>query len=428
MVICACATPWGQGALSVVRVSGAGCREIVERVAGRLPPPRRASLRAVRDPQGVFDEAVVTWFPGPSSYTGEDLVELSCHGNPVIVERLLGALCSAGARPASAGEFTRRALVSGRIDLIRAESILATIEATSHRGLSVARAMDGGLRGATESLRTSLLEVCAELEADLDYPGEFDSFDLGARLSAIHSRAVLLERTFQGAKHALEGARVVLVGPVNAGKSSLFNALLGHKRALVSSNPGTTRDVVDAHLQLTELRILLSDTAGERDTVDPIESEGQLAAAACAAAADLLILVRRGDVAQQPPAPPPGRRHLVVYTHRDIGSVSLPEGALSVSSVSGAGLEELKTEIVRALSRDILAETDEILATDRQRACVRTFIACLEQAIEAHEDAAGAAVIVEQAYGALRALDDLSGRDTREEVLDRLFARFCIGK
>ena len=428
MVICACATPWGQGALSVVRVSGAGTGDVVARVAGRLPPPRRASVRSVHDSRGVFDEAVVTWFPGPATYTGEDLAEISCHGNPVIVERLLAALCAAGARPASAGEFTRRALVSGRIDLIRAESILTTIEATSHRGLSVARAMDGRLRGAIDALRSAVLDVCAELEADLDYPGEFESLGLEVRLTAIVRRAEALEQTFQSARYAVEGARVVLVGPVNSGKSSLFNALLGHKRALVSANAGTTRDVVDAHLQLVELRILLSDTAGERETADPIETEGQLAAAACAAAADLLVLVRRGDVAQPPPTPPPGRRHLVVYTHQDLGSVDLPQGALSVSSVSGAGLQELKMEMVRALSKGDLAETDEVLATDRQRTCLRSFIASLETAVEAHEAAAGPAVVVEQVYGALRALDELSGRDTREEVLDRLFARFCIGK
>ncbi len=429
-VICACATPWGHGAVALVRVSGAGTAAVLRSVCGRLPAGRRASLCALSDERGVFDEGIVVWMPGPSSYTGEDSAEISCHGNPLLVERLLAALCAAGARLAGPGEFTRRALLSGRIDLIRAESVLQTIEATSEAGLALARSqMAGALFDETERLRCALVEIAAELEVELDYPGELlGSSTCLEALATLVNQADALLATYAYGRVAIEGARVVLVGEVNAGKSSLFNALLGRSRALVSATPGTTRDVVEATLQLPELRVILCDTAGARETDDAIERDGQASAEQASAEADLLLVIINGAEASGAYVleRTAGRPRIVVYTHADLRVAPRPDEGLWVSSVEGTGIAELRAEIVRQLRVEEPGAVRTIVATQRQHACLLAFRDGVAGAIGSA--GAGPAVVVEHLYDGLRALDSLSGRDTREDVLDRLFARFCIGK
>ena len=274
--IAACATAWGPAAVAVVRVSGSDARVLAERVAGPIPPPRHAGHRRFSDAGGTFDDGLVVYFPGPRSYTGEDVVELSGHGNVLLVERLLRAL---GARPARPGEFTRRAFLHGRMDLVRAEAVLAAIAATSWRGLDLARgAADGAVNAEVDALRDALTDVAAELEAALDYPGEDllvpADVALAARLSALATRASVVAATWAGGKIAMEGARVVLAGPVNAGKSSLFNALLRDHRAIVTAHPGTTRDILEEAINLKGIPVRVIDMAGLRETRDEIEQLG----------------------------------------------------------------------------------------------------------------------------------------------------------
>ena len=419
--VAACATAWGHAAIAVVRVTGPGAVAAAEAVVGRLGPPRMATWRRFSDAAGSFDDGLVTTFPGPRSYTGEDLVELSGHGNPLLVERLLRALA---VRPARPGEFTRRAFLSGRLDLTRCEAVLAMLEATSARGLAHARAaLDGVVATEAEALSAAVTDVAAELEAALDYPGEdllFATDDaVAGRLRDFAARAEELAASFPAGARAVQGARVVLAGPVNAGKSSLFNALLGQERAIVSPRPGTTRDAVEAVLQLPEVRITLVDTAGDRATDDEVEALGVARGAAERAGADLVVwCVPPGGA-----APPGGVGQIVVGTLADVGPSPLE---IQVSSKTGAGVEALRGVIVRALLGEPGAAT-AVVTSARQADLFRQTGARLVEAAGALHGA-GPAVAVELLYAALEALAEVGGGAVRESVLDRMFARFCIGK
>jgi tRNA modification GTPase len=389
-------------------------------VCGRLAPPRAVRRVTLRDVAGPFDEGLLTWFPGPRSYTGEDVAEVSCHGNPLIVARLLDAFVAAGARVAHPGEFTRRAFLNGKVDLTRAEAVLQAISATSPGGLALAHAgLSGAVAGLADALRDALVDVAAELEAILDYPGEdllvAPDEDLVARLRDAADRARAATR---GAGHlAVDGARVAIVGPPNVGKSSLFNALLGRPRALVSPTPGTTRDVVESALQLGAVRVTLLDTAGQRDAADPVEAAGVELAREASAGADLVLDVVRVDRPGDGPC-----RGLRVGTHLDLGGAR--EVDVAVSCVTGDGIDTLKAAILAGLRGE---EPGGLVASLRQRDLLLAVAAHAEGAA-AELAPAGPAVAVERVYAALAELDALVGRDTREAVLDRLFARFCIGK
>ena len=421
--IAACATAWGHAAIAVVRLSGPEAQELAAQVVGELPAPRRAGLRRFRDEAGVFDEGVVTVFPGPRSYTGEDVVELAGHGNPLLVERLLRAL---GARLARPGEFTRRAFLAGRMDLLRAEAVLATIEARSGVGIELARGgLDGRLHEAVESLRAELIDVCAELEAVLDYPGEDllvgSDGALAERLHRLAVQAARLADSWRAGRVAVEGARVVLAGPVNAGKSSLFNALLGRQRAIVSPQAGTTRDAVESPLQLEAARLTLVDTAGEREATDAIEAEGIEQARVESRGADLVV--RCIPPGARTPAEREGE--LRVGTMCDVGAP--PSGVLAVSALTGEGMDAVRGAILVALRGEAPGSAEVVLTSARQAELLDRVGRSLQEAANVLPHA-GAAVAVELGYAALEALAELSGSTVREAVLDRLFARFCIGK
>lgn len=426
-LIAALATPVGHSAIAVVRLSGAGMAPVLTAICGRIPPARRASLVQLRDERGVFDDAVLTVFSGPASYTGEDMAEVSCHGNPLIVERLLAALIGAGAAVASPGEFTRRALANSRIDLIGAEGVLATIGATSPAGLELARA-GSVLRDRAEGLRSQLVDVAAELEAILDYPGEdllFSTDDQIARmLGAIAAEARGIAAGWQAGRVALDGARVALIGEVNAGKSSLFNALLGRERALVSPIPGTTRDVVESPLALPGGRIVLLDTAGERTegASEAIEAAGMVMGRASRDAADLRILClpATGDGLGEVAAP-----SLRVATQVDRTRPAFAYD-FAVSSVTGEGVEALRAALLPAIT-GLPTDSEAIVGSARQRDVLLQIADAAEHAANALI-AAGPAVAVTDLAAAISHAGAMSGRDATEDVLDRLFARFCVGK
>jgi tRNA modification GTPase len=363
--IVANATPWGRGAVAVVRLSGvvtAAAAASALSSQGRVSPPRRARLTAFFDEDGLIDEGLLTFFPGPHSYTGEDVAELGCHGNPLIVERLLRAAQAAGARLAEPGEFTRRAVASGRLDLTRAEAVLQAIEASTPEGLAIAQAgLSGAVAALAEGLRAGLIDVCAELEARLDYPGEGLGFTEDAavitRLGAVAEEARQAAEGFKAGRAAVEGADVALIGPVNAGKSSLFNALGGSVRALVSREPGTTRDVVERRVSFEGVMIRLLDTAGLRDDPGPIEAEGLALGQALAGDADLLLVVipaHTPELAAEALARSKGRPRLLIGNHADRpGAVTRLDGEalLMTNARAGEGVDALKVAIPRALAR-----------------------------------------------------------------------------
>ncbi|RME25937.1 MAG: GTP-binding protein [Deltaproteobacteria bacterium] len=464
--IVATATPWGRGALAVVRLSGPDAREIARSVCPGGPRwiPRRASLRrAVQADGTLLDEVVATWMPGPRSYTGFDVVELSCHGNPVVVEALVAACIARGARPARPGEFTRQAVENGRLDLVAAESVDALIRARSLAGARLAAEAAGRIEAVTTRLRERLLDLAAELEARLDHPGE----DLGtwsdeavvAALDGIAEECRGLAASWHEGRVRIEGARVGLIGPVNAGKSSLFNGLVGQERALVSDEPGTTRDVVERAVMLDDLAVTFLDSAGERPAATALERAGQALAADLLADVELVLLVlaghrpvgalERGLVDRLGSRP-----HIVVATHADVvresagdgtgdgagdGAVApipddeMPEDdprrrALWVSNTTGEGIDALRAAIRAALVDRPAAAPAAVLVSHRQQGLMRSIADCCEEARTALTGLAGPAVAAEALTRALAALAELTGEDAREAVLDRMFARFCIGK
>lgn len=431
----AAATPWGVAALAVVRLSGAGVDELVRRVCGRLSLPRRASKVRLRDAGGVFDEGLLVWMPGPASYTGEDCAEVSCHGNPLLVERLLGAFRAAGARLAEPGEFTRRALLNGRMDLLDAEGVLQLVEATSAEGLRLARDAPR-IAARVAELREQLVDVAAALEVSLDYPGEGladeDDDALAARLRAVAEVSERAAASWRAGRLVVEGARVVLVGPVNAGKSTLLNGLVGRERALVSPEPGTTRDVVEAALMLPRLRVTLVDTAGEREAPGTVEAAGLELGRRAAAVADLRLVCVPLDRPPDPllvtllaevPAP-----RLVVGTFADLPVVSRLPVDLAVSARTGHGLDALRARLESTLLATPSAAGDLVIGSARQAELFTALAVEARSAASAVGGPAGPVVAAEHVYAGVGLVDALTGRDTRGEVLDRLFARFCIGK
>ena len=436
--IVAPATAPGRAALALVRFSGP---DLLDRIGAvvRLRSGTWASGRArrvdLRDARGGFDDGVAIWTRAPNTYTGEDTLEVTCHGNPRIVDRLVRASIAAGCRMAGPGELTRRAVVNGKLDLVAAEAVEQVVRATSDAGLRIGRAaLDGELGAFLAEARGRLVEVAAELEARMDWPEDELAHEadeaLVHSLGALRDRCCALADTASAGRIQVEGARVALVGPVNAGKSSLFNALLGRDRALVHERPGTTRDVVEARAELDGLALVLLDTAGERVTDDPIEAAGLALAQRLIAEADALIVVLRArpeglsEIEAAILARTADRRRLVVCNGVDRHPAF--EG-LPVSAKTGEGIGALKTELRGLLVGEVTRFETLTIASARQADLLEATARACDEAIEALP-VAGVAVSADAVTHGIAALDALTGADTREDVLDAVFARFCIGK
>ncbi len=441
-VVVAPATARGRSALAVVRASGPGCHAVVARVCEPIRPRPLESGRPRRvrflDAAGSFDDGVVVLGRGPATATGEDVAELTCHGSPLVVDRLVAALVASGARVARPGELTRRAVLGGRLDLVQAEAVDALIRAASPEGAALAHAaVNGRLRAPLDVLRAGLLDAAAELEARLDWPADElaleDDDAVRARLRALAVEAAALASTWARARALVEGCRVALVGAVNAGKSSLFNQLVGRERALVHATPGTTRDVLEVAADLSGLAVTLLDTAGERETSDPVEAAGQALAASLVAEADLLVVVLRArpegpdEAERQILRRVAGGRHLVVCNGVDRGPWVGPAGALPTSALTGEGVAALAAKVREVLAGAPARADDVAVASARQADLLRAVAGLAEEAGEALA-LAGPAVAADLTAAALAELDALTGADTTEDVLDAVFARFCIGK
>ncbi len=427
--IVALSSPPGASARAVVRLSGPRAWALAGEVFAPLPPAPRARVDgALRLPGWPAADAVAVGFRAPRSYTGQDLVELWVPGAPPLVRRLLLTLEAAGARQAAPGEFTRRAFLAGRLDLTQAEAVLALTSAEDAAGLRAAlRALEGGVRARVDALKAALVDVLAHVEAAIDFADEDIDHLPGAQLALRLDQAAADLRVLLGAERARPRAGtepvVALVGPANVGKSSLLNALCGQQVALVSDVPGTTRDVVAGRWRLPSGRIVrLLDTAGEKDAAGDVEAESLARARAAAASADLVLRVVDGLA----PAGPEGTG-LVVVTKADLAPAAGP--GLRTSAVTGQGLVELGRAVDAALSADVGA-TSDLTGSARQEAHVARAVDAVARAADLLRgaDPARAELAAVDLGDALEALGQLTGAVTTDDVLDRVFGQFCIGK
>ena len=408
-------------AIAVIRVSGPSAHEAGRRIAGSLPGARTAAVRELRHPLSgeLLDEAVVLRFDSPASSTGEDSVEFQCHGGRALVDSLLSALAVLdGLRPAEPGEFTRRAFEHGRIDLTEAEGLADLIEAETESQRKAALALaDGGLRKQIQAWQEQLLGLSAQAERAIDYDEEDEAVD-AVLLDAIGALAGELRSWLERPRiePLRDGVRVVVAGPPNAGKSSLINAMAGQERAIVTDLPGTTRDHIEVPLAVAGIPILLTDTAGLRETDDAVEAIGVARAAAMVEAADVLVWLGDPGVAPEHP------RLLKVRSKSDLGGAA-PAGSMAVSARTGDGLGDL-LERVGSIASAVLPAEDAIALNRRQAGHLAEAADALDQAGPAPQ----LVLVAESLRSARTAFDRLTGRAGVEHVLDALFARFCLGK
>ncbi|MEO7191744.1 MAG: tRNA uridine-5-carboxymethylaminomethyl(34) synthesis GTPase MnmE [Vicinamibacterales bacterium] len=450
--IVAIATPPGRGGIGVVRLSGRDSPEIARRLTRRSAPlvARHATFAHVHDLDAPaetgrpVDQVVVTWFARPHSYTAEDVVELSAHGSPVLLARILGLAVRAGARLAEPGEFTLRAYLNGRIDLVQAEAVCDLVAAVTP--LQARAAMDqleGTLTGLIGEVDGALFDLCARLEASLDFPDEGFHFIAPAAATAALAAVIARLRTLSTAGHAgrliREGSLVVIAGAPNAGKSSLFNALVGSARAIVADVPGTTRDLLTETVDLGGLPVTIVDTAGLRDSADRIEVEGVRRAREAQSVAALTLLVIDGSVPldatdraliDQNPAGP----RLLVLTKADLPrgcrdqELSSLAGALSVSAVTGEGLDGLRQQIVLALTGRDEWRDPPALSNARHVRLVEEALAVVEHAAGLLDRGATEELVLAELAAARRALEAVTGTRGADDMLNHIFTRFCVGK
>ena len=452
-------------AIGVIRVSGPDCFQVCGRAFRASRPfgeleARRMVLGEVLDREGrILDRGLAVRFPGPRSYTGEDSAELHCHGSPVVLREALAALLAAGARQAGPGEFTKRAFLNGRLDLTQAEAVIDLIDAeTAAAARNAAAQLDGGLRRALEPIQEALLDITSRFYAVVDYPDE-DIEDAGpeeirrALIKAEDALARLLASCRRG-EVLKRGVRTAIVGLPNAGKSSLLNALAGYERAIVTDVPGTTRDTVEESVLCGGVLLRLIDTAGLRETEDEVERLGVERSRRAMEEAELILLVKDGAMEACPEnradleaqalllnqVAGAGKPWLCVESKCDLTGphafsigllqedASNPAACLCVSSVTGQGLDKLEEAVAALFPAGDPGEAGSLLTDQRQEDAARRARDAIRRGRGALEDGLTADAVLTDAEEALDAIGELTGRTAREEIVDRIFSRFCVGK
>jgi tRNA modification GTPase len=448
--IVAPATPAGRSAIALVRLSGPDTGRILAGLAPRLPAsptPRRPHLVRLVDAAGApIDTALVTWFAAPASMTGEDVGEISVHGSPAVVQRLLRAASALGARLARPGEFTERAFRSGRIDLLRAEAVRDLIEArTSAAAEAGARRLAGSLSDAAGRVRDRLLEASAGLAAAIDFSedvGEAVPPAVEAALSAAIAELTRLSASYETGRLLSEGCRVAILGAPNVGKSTLFNAAVGSERAIVTDVAGTTRDALEALLDVGGVPVTLVDTAGLRASEDPVERIGVARALGEAERADALVYVYDASaglseadatrLAEIDAVAHERKPRLLIANkadRRDAGAAKLPEQARLFCGLAPDAGERFRKLLSTMVADSIRGEeVSEVLGTLRQKNLVEAARRAAQETIAALHEGVSPEYAATHCHAALDALADLVGETTSEDVLARLFASFCIGK
>jgi tRNA modification GTPase len=440
--IVAIATPPGKGGIGVVRISGPAAHSIAQSILNRSDPlqPRHAIFARIRD----TDEVIATFFAAPRSYTGEDVVEISAHGSPVVLRAIVSAAMSCGARLAQPGEFTLRAFLGGRLDLVQSEAVADLIDAATPLQARIAfDQLEGTLTRQISAIDASLFDINARLEASLDFPEEgYHFIDPGGIRSRLLEIVDDIDALLTGAQYGRtirEGARVVVMGRPNVGKSSVFNALAGHERAIVTDVPGTTRDLVSESVDIGGVPVALIDTAGMRETTDAIEREGVDRARKAASVATLLLVVldqseplRADD--RQVLAATRGCARILLRNKIDLPlsweADALDEFSTPVSATTGAGFTELRSTISERLTgREDLRDAPPV-SNMRHIALLGRAREHLARAADAAADGSRMPeeFLLTDLQQARASLEEITGRRTTDDLLQHIFERFCIGK
>lgn len=438
--IAAIASPIGMGAVALVRVSGPDALAVADRLAaGRATQAadRQAMLAVLRDPSGgVVDEVLMTVFRGPRSYTGEDVVEIGCHGGVLVTRKVLAAVLEAGARLAEPGEFSQRAFLNQRMDLTQAEAVMDLISAQTELAMRAAHEQrEGRLGRRTEELRADLLGVVAHLEAYIDFPDEDIDPDTGAvmvaRLDHLVENVRSLLATADQGRILREGVRTVIYGKPNVGKSSLLNLLLGYERAIVSPTAGTTRDTLEEVVNVAGIPLRLIDTAGIRDGGDAIEVEGIRRSLQQLNRADLVLEVVDGSAPSDEQLGPISPRRILILNKSDLGLHSdwKASGGLAFSCREETGGEVLAEQIQAALCFGVADWGEHSVAINaRHQDCLRRALAALQAGRSQLAERQSPEFVAADLREALAAVGEIAGRVDTDEILGEIFSRFCIGK
>lgn len=445
--IVAAATPNGQSALAVIRLSGPLCQHIYTRALGQSSmPPRRAILTHYCSlDDAVLDQLLALYFPAPHSFTGEDVLELSCHGNSYIVRKIIDDLCQRGCQLAGPGEFSRRAFLNGKLDLSQAEAIQQLIHARSEQALTAAqRQLSGSVGNAVRSMVHQLLKISAAIEAYIDFPEEdLPPEDAEGPLRDLaelsnHMERMMATRAYSALLH--EGARCVILGEPNVGKSSLLNALTGEDRAIVSNQPGTTRDYLEERIQIGPFLIRVIDTAGLHHADSDIEQQGIQRTLAQVEQADVLLVVL--DATRPCPTLPEALHPVIAAPHSLIlhNKIDLADTAhldsfcpsqphLKISAVTQDGLPQLRDAIVNLLKSDVIVpDADVVMVSARHATALQTAREAIQCARDKLFQGIDGELVSVDLREAVMAMGQIVGNIDNEQMLDQLFANFCIGK
>jgi len=446
--IVALATPLGKSAIAIIRLSGEKSLEIAKRLTGKTDfKPRYANLQRIYDPQTaeIIDEVVLTYFPAPKSFTGEDVIEISCHGAPIVIRQILDACLLLGARIAEPGEFSLRALMNGKMNLTQVEAIRDLIEAqTLAAARQSLRQMQGEISNRLQPLKNKLLDVIVILESALEFVEddlpEYQAEGIKANLVEIISDLEKMVSTFKAGRLLRQGLKVALAGRPNVGKSSLFNALVGYERAIVTSIAGTTRDSISEEFSIEGIPISLIDTAGLRETEDLVESIGVERTRKTLADADLVLVVLDSseylmqddrEILKEAES----LCHLAVVNKIDIKKFDLKEELLSsgrkvveVSAKTGEGLEALKKAILEPFQQYELDDKGFLITNARHADLLQRAKDELERSLELFESGASEEIVLVGLHNAMKFLGQITGEVTTEDMLSRIFSTFCIGK